>query len=182
MLLEGRILGWKYFRRLESRRGRCEVRKSLYGNELSRVRGLRRRFELATALRFIHSKPLRNGSVFQFTASFDGRGTLFRDKPIDPSFGGTDTPNSFGNRLEAAWVQPLQRGRGADTVQAAERAAGKTLEASRFNFQQASADQALATARASTAAVAGARANESAAQEYVQQARSRLVAPYRRLQ
>jgi membrane fusion protein (multidrug efflux system) len=36
-------------------------------------------------------------------------------------------------------------------------------------------DQALATARASTAAVAGARANESAAQEYVQQARSRLV-------
>jgi membrane fusion protein (multidrug efflux system) len=36
-------------------------------------------------------------------------------------------------------------------------------------------DQALATARASTAAVAGARANESAAQEFVQQARSRLV-------
>src|ERR1700737_3802268 len=36
-------------------------------------------------------------------------------------------------------------------------------------------DQALATAKASTAAVAGARANESAAQEFVQQARSRLV-------
>src|SRR6202047_1851877 len=36
-------------------------------------------------------------------------------------------------------------------------------------------DQALATARASTAAVAGARANEAAAEQYVQQARSRLV-------
>jgi membrane fusion protein (multidrug efflux system) len=36
-------------------------------------------------------------------------------------------------------------------------------------------DQALATAKASTAAVAGARANESAAQQFVQQAQSRLV-------
>ncbi len=36
-------------------------------------------------------------------------------------------------------------------------------------------DQALATARSSTAAVAAAAANESAAQQYVQQARSRLV-------
>src|SRR5712672_1603785 len=36
-------------------------------------------------------------------------------------------------------------------------------------------DQALATARSSTAAVAAAAANESAAEQYVQQARSRLV-------
>jgi membrane fusion protein (multidrug efflux system) len=36
-------------------------------------------------------------------------------------------------------------------------------------------DQALATARSSSAAVAAAEANESAAQQYVQQARSRLV-------
>jgi len=36
-------------------------------------------------------------------------------------------------------------------------------------------DQALATAKASTAAVAAARANESAAQQFVQQARSRQV-------
>jgi membrane fusion protein (multidrug efflux system) len=36
-------------------------------------------------------------------------------------------------------------------------------------------DQALAAAKASTAAVAGARANESAAQQFVQQAQSRLV-------
>ncbi len=36
-------------------------------------------------------------------------------------------------------------------------------------------DQALAAARSSTAAVAAARANESAAQQFVQQARSRLV-------
>jgi membrane fusion protein (multidrug efflux system) len=36
-------------------------------------------------------------------------------------------------------------------------------------------DQAVAAAKASTAAVAGAKANESAAQQYVQQAQSRLV-------
>ncbi|MFZ0738817.1 MAG: HlyD family secretion protein [Candidatus Acidiferrales bacterium] len=36
-------------------------------------------------------------------------------------------------------------------------------------------DQAVATAKSSTAAVAAARANESAAQQFVQQARSRLV-------
>ena len=95
-----------------------------------------------------YTKPLRSGSLFQFKASFDGRATLFRDKPIDPSFGGTDTPNSFGNRLEWAWVQPLKRGRGADSVRAAERAAAKNVEASRFSFQQASADQALATSDA----------------------------------
>jgi outer membrane protein TolC len=95
-----------------------------------------------------YSKPFRNGNVFQFKATFDGRGTLFRGKPIDPTFGGSSTPNSWGNRLEAFWVQPLRRGHGADTVQAAERAAAKNVDASRFTFQQTSADQALATANA----------------------------------
>ena len=36
-------------------------------------------------------------------------------------------------------------------------------------------DQALASAKASTAAVAAAQANESAAQRFVQQAQSKLV-------
>ena len=93
-------------------------------------------------------KPFRRGSIFQFSASFDGKATQFRDKPIDPKFGGTDTPNNFGNRLEVAWVQPLKRGRGADTVLAAERSAAKNLEASRFTFQQTAADQALSAADA----------------------------------
>lgn len=94
------------------------------------------------------AKPLRNGSVFEISASFSGTGTIFRDKPIDPSFGGADTPNKFLNRLEATWVQPLKRGRGADTVQAPERAAMKNAEASGYALQQTMADQALATADA----------------------------------
>src|SRR6202171_5765306 len=40
---------------------------------------------------------------------------------------------------------------------------------------QQGSDQAVASAKASTAAVAAARANESAAQQFVQQAQSRLV-------
>lgn len=95
-----------------------------------------------------YTKPLRNGTVFQFSASFDGRATLFRDKPIDPVFGGTDVPNNFGNRLELAWLQPLARGRGAASAQAALRAAEKNAQASRFSFEQISADQALSTAEA----------------------------------
>ena len=95
-----------------------------------------------------YTKPLRNGTVFQFSASFDGRANFFRDKPIDPTFGGSDVPNSFGNRLELAWLQPLLRGRGAASAQAALRAAEKNAQASRFSFEQISADQALSTADA----------------------------------
>jgi len=94
------------------------------------------------------AKPLRNGSFFQFTATFDGRATIYRNKPIDPTFGGSDVRNRFGNKLELAWTQPLKRGRGSDTVEAAERAAKKTMEADQFNFQQTAADQALTTADA----------------------------------
>ncbi|MFN7916630.1 MAG: TolC family protein [Vicinamibacterales bacterium] len=93
-------------------------------------------------------KPFRNGTIFQFSTSFDGKATQFRDKPIDPKFGGTDVPNNFGNRIEVALIQPLKRGRGADTVRAVERSAQKNLDASRFAFQQTAADQALATADA----------------------------------
>jgi outer membrane protein TolC len=94
------------------------------------------------------TKPVRNGSIFQFTATFDGRATLYRDKPIDPTFGGSNVRNRFGNRIELAWVQPLSRGRGAVTVAAAERAAKKNLEASQFSFQQTASDHTLTTANA----------------------------------
>jgi outer membrane protein TolC len=93
-------------------------------------------------------KALRSGSFVQFTATFDGRATLYRNKPIDPTFGGSDVRNRFGNKLELAWTQPLRRGRGSDTVEAAERAAKKTLEADQFNFQQTASDQALTTSDA----------------------------------
>ena len=92
-----------------------------------------------------YTKPTRSGRVFQFEANFDGRAQLFRDKPIDPTFGGTTNPNAFSNRLEWSWTQPLKRGRGAETVQASERGALKNVEASRYSFQQTAADQALAT-------------------------------------
>jgi outer membrane protein TolC len=94
------------------------------------------------------TKPMRAGSIVRFTATFDGSGTMYRGKPIDPVFGGSSVRNRFGNRLEAEWVQPLLRGRGKETVEANERAARKNVEASRYVLQQASADQVLATADA----------------------------------
>ncbi len=102
----------------------------------------------------LYTKPLRSGATFQFRATFDGRGTMFRDKPIDPAFGGTDNPNAFGNRLEWSWIQPFLRGRGGVSVRAAERAAARNVEASRFGYQQTAADQALATADAYFALIA----------------------------
>lgn len=94
------------------------------------------------------SKMFRNGTLLQFQASFDGRGALYRDKPLDPAFGGRDTTNRFGSKLEAVWLQPMKRGRGAETVRAAERAAISNVEATRFTYQQAAADQALVAAEA----------------------------------
>lgn len=91
------------------------------------------------------TKPLRSGTLFELSAQIAGRATLFRDKPIDPKFGGTDEPNQFQNRLELAWVQPLARGRGRGLARAAEDAARRSLEASTLAFQQTAADQALAT-------------------------------------
>jgi outer membrane protein len=100
------------------------------------------------------TKPLRGGSIVRFTATFDGTGTMYRGKPIDPVFGGSSVRNRFGNRLEAEWVQPILRGRGKETVEANERAAIKNVEASRYTLQQANADQVLATAEAYVALLA----------------------------
>jgi outer membrane protein TolC len=93
-------------------------------------------------------KPLRSGSAFQAQATWDGRGAMYRDKPLDPIFGGRDVVNRFRSRIEASWVQPLLRGRGADTVRAPERAAAVNVEAAKYTFEQTSADQALVTADA----------------------------------
>jgi outer membrane protein TolC len=95
-----------------------------------------------------YSKPFRNGSVFQARMRLDGSGLQYRGKPIDPNFGGSSVPNTYGDRFEVIWTQPLMRGRGAETVRAPERAAAKNVEASQFNFQQTSADQLLSVADA----------------------------------
>ena len=94
------------------------------------------------------TKPLRNGTLLQIQATFDGRGAQFRGKPLDTVFGGRDTPNRYGSRVEVFWVQPLKRGRGATTVDAPERAARTNVDAARYTYQQTAADQALATANA----------------------------------
>jgi outer membrane protein TolC len=94
------------------------------------------------------SKPLRNGTLLQIQATFDGRGAQFRGKPLDTVFGGRDTLNRYGSKIEAFWVQPLKRGRGATTVQAPERAAQTNIDAARYTYQQTAADQTLATANA----------------------------------
>ena len=94
------------------------------------------------------TKPFRSGSMFQFQGTFDGRGAMFRGKPLDPVFGGRPITNRYRTRLEAFWVQPLMRGRGAESVRAPERAAARNIEASRYSYHQAAADQALVVADA----------------------------------
>jgi outer membrane protein TolC len=93
-------------------------------------------------------KPLRSGSAYEIQGTWDGRGAMYRDKPLDPIFGGRDVVNRFRSKIEATWIQPLLRGRGADTNKAPERAAARNIEAAQFTFQQTAADQALATSDA----------------------------------
>jgi outer membrane protein TolC len=96
-------------------------------------------FSVAVSL----EKPFRTGTTVRFDASLSGGDSQFT--PPLPVVGG-DLPGMFVDRFQAYWVQPLLRGRGAVTVQATERSAASTLEASQFEFQQTNADQVLATA------------------------------------
>lgn len=96
----------------------------------------RNSFSIAASL----EKPLRTGTTLRLDVSVTNDDALF--SPPLAVIGG-DVPGVLVDRVEASWVQPLLRGRGAVTAQAAELSATRSLEASRFEFQQASADQVL---------------------------------------
>jgi outer membrane protein TolC len=101
---------------------------------------------LAFALQL--DKPLRNGTFLALEARLSGQEVNYRNKPLDPAFGGMGLENEFRAGLFGVVNPPLGKRRGAVAARAAERAAAASLEAARLRYEQAVSDRTLAAVRA----------------------------------
>jgi outer membrane protein len=105
-------------------------------------------FRKTLALQLSLSKPLRSGTLFALEGRLSGQELNFRGKPLDPAFGGLGIENEFRAGLFLIVNQPLGKGRGSVSADAAERAAAASLEAARRRQEQAVSERALGTIRA----------------------------------
>ena len=79
-------------------------------------------------------KPLRTGGAIGFSAVIDGTESKYRNRSMDPDFGGKSVENRFNGKVEVLFQQSLLRGRGTAAVRATELSAERNLEASRFTY------------------------------------------------
>jgi len=98
-------------------------------------------FRNTLALEFRFDKPLRFGSLFALEARLSGQEHNYRDKALDPSFGGLGEQNEFRAGLFLTFNQPLGKGRGGVSARAAERAAAARLEATRRRHEQSNSER-----------------------------------------
>ena len=84
-----------------------------------------RHVSLRTAL----NKPWRNGMVTGVELLLESEENNFRDKTLDPTFGGAGFPPRFPSSLTFGLLMPLGRGRGSVSVAAQERASVFTVRA-----------------------------------------------------
>lgn len=84
-----------------------------------------RTFNLQTGL----FKPFRNGISVSMDLFLSSSEKNFRDKILDPTFGGMGVNNRFPSNFTIGLDLPLGKGLGADSAQAAERSARFTLNA-----------------------------------------------------
>lgn len=80
------------------------------------------------------SKVFRNGLQFGANYQVQSQEQNFVDKPLDPTFGGFETPPQFFSSASATLTVPLARGRGSDGTAASERAARSLSEGEREQF------------------------------------------------
>jgi outer membrane protein TolC len=81
------------------------------------------------------SKPLRNGLTLTANARLESEERNFRDKPLDPTFGGFTIQPRFPSFASGTLDLPLMRGRGAVVANAPERAATLALGAQRARLR-----------------------------------------------
>jgi outer membrane protein TolC len=93
-------------------------------------------------------KPFRNGSFVGFEARLSGQEVNYAGKALDPSFGGLGLQNEFRAGFFVALNQPLGKGRGSVSAQAAERAATASLEGARRRHEHSQTERAMATIQA----------------------------------
>jgi outer membrane protein TolC len=91
------------------------------------------------------SKPFRNGWNLSGDASLQSQERNYRDKPLDPGFGGFAQPPQFLSQLSFTVNVPLGRGFGYTIVGAPERSARLVLAAERENLRQNAAAEVFRT-------------------------------------
>lgn len=100
-----------------------------------------RHFSLRTAL----NKPWRNGMTTSVELLIESEENNFRDKLLDPTFGGAGFPPRFPSSLTFGLLMPLGKGRGATSVAAQERASVFTLRAREEQARQVATEEVYRT-------------------------------------
>jgi outer membrane protein TolC len=91
------------------------------------------------------SKVFRNGLQFGANYQVQSQEQNFVDKPLDPTFGGFETPPQFFSSASATLTLPLARGRGSDATAASERAAVYMAEGEREQFLHTVSEEVFRT-------------------------------------
>jgi len=100
-----------------------------------------RHVSLRTAL----DKPWRNGMVTGVELLLESEENNFRDKILDPTFGGAGFPPRFPSSLTFSLLMPLGRGRGNTSVAAQERASVFTVRAREEQGRQVATEEVYRT-------------------------------------
>jgi outer membrane protein TolC len=90
-------------------------------------------------------KPFRNGWSFTADANIQSQERNYRDKPIDPAFGGLGQPPQFFTQIQFTLNAPLGRGFGTTQIAAPERSARLVLASERENLRHNATEEAFRT-------------------------------------
>ena len=90
-------------------------------------------------------KSLRNGISFTIAGRLESSQHNFRDKPLDPRFGGFGLQNNFPSFISGQLDVPLQKGFGKITAQAPERVAELSVNAERERMRHVITEEVFRT-------------------------------------
>jgi outer membrane protein TolC len=90
-------------------------------------------------------KPLRSGVSIAGNFQMQAQEHNFVDKPLDPTFGGLDTPPQFFTTFNGTLTLPLGRGRGAKATAASERAARSLVAGEEEQLRHATSEEVFRT-------------------------------------
>ena len=102
-------------------------------------------FTRHVSLRTALNKPLRNGMTASVELLLESEENNFRDKTLDPTFGGAGFPPRFPSSLTFGLLMPLGRGRGSVSVAAQERASVFTVRAREEQARQIATEEVYRT-------------------------------------
>ena len=102
-------------------------------------------FTRHVSLRTALNKPLRNGMTASVELLLESEENNFRDKTLDPTFGGAGFPPRFPSSLTFGLLMPLGSGRGSVSVAAQERASVFTLRAREEQARQIATEEVYRT-------------------------------------